>query len=177
MGVMDSFPFSILTDVTNDLVQGERSADLPSPLNPVFRKKITKSRALSTSLRSDLRRRGGRAEVHAGVQRECTTDNATVTTADASHRPTIHAPTPPSRTQTATGVSPAVIWIIGFCFVCVVGLAYKFVSASGAKSVLELPLADAAGHPENVRVFLEIGNKDRFKDVLNLEPQTLNPKP
>ena len=42
----------------------------------------------------------------------------------------------------------------------------KFVNQQNVKSVLEIPLADAAGHPENVRVFLEIGNKDRFKDVV-----------
>lgn len=64
----------------------------------------------------------------------------------------------------ATGAPPALIFVAAVAFVFFVGFMYKFVSESGARSVLEIPLEDAAGHPENVRVFLLIGNKDRFKE-------------
>jgi hypothetical protein len=63
-------------------------------------------------------------------------------------------------------MSPVVIWLSGVLFLTFVGVMVKFVNQQNVKSVLEIPLADAAGHPENVRVFLEIGNKDRFKDVV-----------
>ena len=64
----------------------------------------------------------------------------------------------------ATGASPFIIWVSVISFVFVVSFLYKKAQELTMASTKEIPLKDVAGHKENVKVFLEFGISDRFKD-------------
>jgi peptidylprolyl isomerase len=67
--------------------------------------------------------------------------------------------------QTATGASPFIIWVTVISFVFVVSFLYKKAQELTMASTKEIPLKDVAGHKDNVKVFLEFGISDRFKDT------------
>ena len=69
-----------------------------------------------------------------------------------------------SPSPAATGASPFIIWVSVLGFVFVVSFLYKKVSELTMASTKEIPLKDVAGHENNVKVFLEFGISDRFKD-------------